>query len=505
MPFGILSAIYISEIAPARIKEILKSVIELLAGLPSVVLGFFGMVILAPWMQETFDLPTGLNIVNASLMLAVMAIPTISSISEDALYAVPREFKEASYALGATKYETIVKVAIPAALSGISTAVILGMARAIGETMVVLMVAGGAAAIPAGHLRFGPAHAGEHRRGDGRGALSERPLPCPLRHGDRPFLHHAGLQSDRRSHLQQIQGRGVGNAVNTETQASFMKWRYFRQSLFFGVVRLSALIITLALLGIIAFLLVNGIRAITWDFLTLPPTDSMTKGGIMPAIVGTFYLTVGAIVVALPLGVVSAIYLTEYAKQGLFIRIIRIGVNCLAGVPSVVFGLFGLGFFVVFLKFGSSILAGSLTLGILILPTIIGAAEEALKAVPQTFREASLALGVSKWRTISRIVLPSALPGILTGAILGVGRAAGETAPIMFTAAAFFTAALPKSIFDEVMALPYHIYVLATAGTHIEQTRPLQYGTALVLIALVLGIDLIAIVLRSMVRRKKRW
>jgi phosphate transport system permease protein len=174
-------------------------------------------------------------------------------------------------------------------------------------------------------------------------------------------------------------------------------------------------------------------------------------------------------------------------------------------VPSVVFGLFGLGFFVVFLKFGSSILSGALTLGILILPTIIGAAEEALKAVPQTFREASLALGVSKWHTISRIVLPSALPGILTGAILGVGRAAGETAPIMFTAAAFFTAALPKSIFDEVMALPYHIYVLATAGTHIEQTRPLQYGTALVLIALVLGIDLFAIILRSLVRRKKRW
>ena len=293
--------------------------------------------------------------------------------------------------------------------------------------------------------------------------------------------------------------------MSEQTPASFMKWRYLRQRLFFGLVRLSALIITLTLLGIVAFLMANGFSAISWDFLTLPPTDSMTRGGIMPAIVGTFYLTVGAIAIALPLGVVSAIYLAEYAKQGRFIRIIRIGVNCLAGVPSVVFGLFGLGFFVVFLKFGSSILAGSLTLGILILPTIIGAAEEALKAIPQTFREASLALGVSNWRTISRIVLPSALPGILTGAILGIGRAAGETAPIMFTAAAFFTAVLPKSIFDEVMALPYHIYVLATAGTHIEQTRPLQYGTALVLIALVLGIDLIAIVLRSVVRRKKRW
>ena len=278
-----------------------------------------------------------------------------------------------------------------------------------------------------------------------------------------------------------------------------------RQSMFFLLVRLAALIITLALLGILAFLFYHGLRAISWDFLTLPPTDSMTKGGIMPAIVGTFYLTIGAIIVALPLGVASAIYLTEYAKQGTFIRIIRIAVNCLAGVPSVVFGLFGLGFFVVFLRFGSSILSGALTLGILILPTLIGASEEALKSVPQTFREASLALGVSKWRTISRIVIPSAIPGILTGSILGVGRAAGETAPIMFTAAAFFTAVLPKSVFDEVMALPYHIYVLATAGTHIEQTRPIQYGTALVLIALVLGIDLVAIVIRSTIRRKKRW
>ena len=292
--------------------------------------------------------------------------------------------------------------------------------------------------------------------------------------------------------------------MNAEDQV-LMKWRYIRQHIFFLLVRLAALVITSALLGIIAFLFYHGLRAISWDFLTLPPTDSMTKGGIMPAIVGTFYLTIGAILFALPLGVASAIYLTEYARQGTFIRIIRIAVNCLAGVPSVVFGLFGLGFFVVFLKFGSSILSGALTLGILILPTIIGASEEALKSVPQTFREASLALGVSKWSTISRIVIPSAIPGILTGSILGIGRAAGETAPIMFTAAAFFTAVLPTSIFNEVMALPYHIYVLATAGTHIEQTRPIQYGTALVLIALVLGIDLFAIVIRSAIRRKKRW
>jgi phosphate transport system permease protein len=284
-----------------------------------------------------------------------------------------------------------------------------------------------------------------------------------------------------------------------------MKWRYFKQGLFFTCVRSSALMITLALGGIIFYILYNGISVINWDFITKPPTDAMTKGGIMPAILGTIYLTLGAIAIGLPLGIASAIYLTEYAKEGRVVRFIKVGINCLAGVPSVVFGLFGLGFFVIFLKFGSSILSGSLTLGFLILPTIIGASEEALKSVPQTFREASLSLGVSKWQTIYQIVLPNALPGILTGSILGIGRAAGETAPIMFTAAAFFTAKLPSSIFDEVMALPYHIYVLATAGTNIEATRPIQYGTVLVLVAVVLGIDLIAIVIRGYMRRNKRW
>lgn len=290
-----------------------------------------------------------------------------------------------------------------------------------------------------------------------------------------------------------------------QAKSNVMQWRYLKQSAFFMLVRGSALLITLALGGIIFYIVSHGISAIRWEFITQPPTDAMTKGGIMPAILGTIYLTIGAVAIGLPLGVASAIYLTEYAKQGKLIRFIRVGINCLAGVPSVVFGLFGLAFFVILFKFGSSILAGSLTLGFLILPTIIGASEEALKAVPQTFREASLALGVSKWQTTYRIVLPNALPGILTGSILGIGRAAGETAPIMFTAAAFFTSKLPSSIFDEVMALPYHIYVLATAGTNIEATRPIQYGTVLVLVAVVLGINLTAILIRGYMRRNKRW
>ncbi len=267
--------------------------------------------------------------------------------------------------------------------------------------------------------------------------------------------------------------------------------------------RMAALINGAALAVILLFLVVNGWRAITWTFLTQPPMDSMTKGGIFPCIVGTLCLSVGAIVLALPIGVASAIFLHEYAVQGRLLRVIRLGISNLAGVPSVVFGLFGLAFFVVYLKFGTSILSGALTLAALTLPVIIGAAEEALRAVPDTYREASLALGATKWQTIYRVALPAALPGVLTGAILGISRAAGETAPIMFTAAVFFSPDLPSSLFDEIMALPYHIYVLATAGTEIETTRPLQYGTALVLIILVLGMNLIAILYRSRLRRKR--
>ena len=274
------------------------------------------------------------------------------------------------------------------------------------------------------------------------------------------------------------------------------------QTLMFTLFRLSAAVSGIALFIVIAFLVSKGWRAINWTFLTQPPMESMTKGGILPCIVGTLCVSLGALVVALPIGVASAIYLNEYARPGKLVRFIRLGINNLAGVPSVVFGLFGLALFVVWLGFGVSILSGALTLAAMTLPVIIGASEESLRNVPDTYREASLGLGATKWQTIYRVVLPAAMPGVLTGAILGLSRAAGETAPIMFTAAVFFSPSMPTSIFDEIMALPYHIYVLATAGTEIEATRPLQYGTALVLIVLVLGLNLVAIVYRAHLRRK---
>jgi len=282
-----------------------------------------------------------------------------------------------------------------------------------------------------------------------------------------------------------------------------IKRRRGAQAVMWNVFR-SASLINAAALGLICiFLFVNGLPAITWEFLSQSPRDSMTAGGILPCIIGTVILSVGSMLVSFPLGVATAIYLNEYARPGKTVRLIRLGIANLAGVPSVVFGLFGLAFFVTFLGMGVSILSGVLTLAILVLPVIIGTAEEALKSVPSTYREASLGLGATKWQTIRMVVLPAALPGMLTGAILGLSRAAGETAAIMFTAAVFYAPKLPTSIFSDVMALPYHIYVLATAGTEIEKTRPLQYGTALVLIALVLGMNLIAIVYRAKLQRKR--
>jgi phosphate transport system permease protein len=283
-----------------------------------------------------------------------------------------------------------------------------------------------------------------------------------------------------------------------------IKKRLMLQKLSFSMIKAAAWINGAALAIMVYYIVSRGWRAVSWEFLSQAPRDSMTAGGIFPCIVGTIALCLMTILVALPVGIASAIYLNEYATRGKPVRIIRLCINNLAGVPSIVFGLFGLAFFCIVLKMGVSVAAGGLTLGIMTLPVIIGATEEALRAVPNTFREASLAMGATKWQTIRRVVLPAAFPGILTGSILGISRAAGETAPIMYTGAVFFTPDLPGSFFDEVMALPYHIYVLATAGTQIEITRPLQYGTALVLIGLVFGMNLTAIILRAKMRKKLR-
>jgi phosphate transport system permease protein len=275
------------------------------------------------------------------------------------------------------------------------------------------------------------------------------------------------------------------------------KRKKLNQFIAFGILRTLSYSIVAILFIILSFIIYKGIGVINWNFITQMPEEGMTKGGIYPAIIGTLCLVGGSILFAFPIGVLAAIYMNEYVKDGIIKKIIKQMTNNLAGIPSIVFGLFGMSLFVNKLGFGDSILAGSLTLGLLALPVVIRTTEEALKAVDNTFRHASIGLGASKWETTSRVVLPIAFPNIITGLILSIGRVSGETAPILFTVAAYFLPKLPTSIFDQAMALPYHLYVISTSGTNIEESRPIAYGTALVLIIIVLIANLLANGLRK--------
>jgi len=280
-----------------------------------------------------------------------------------------------------------------------------------------------------------------------------------------------------------------------------MKNEIVKEKIGFGILLAATLVVVIPVLLIIWLIISKGWSALSLEFLFTMPRNGMRAGGIFPAIVGTFYLVITSIAFSLPIGVMAAIYLSEYAKDNLLTRIINLAIINLAGVSSVVFGLFGLSLFVVFLKFGVSIISGALTLGIMTLPVIITTAREALRAVPKSYREVSFSLGASRWQTIRHSVLPHALPGILTGAILSIGRVAGETAPILFTVAAFYLPKLPHSLGDQVMALPYHLYIMTTQIPGIPENY--RYGTALVLVGLVLIMNIAAVVIRSKFRKKK--
>jgi phosphate transport system permease protein len=279
--------------------------------------------------------------------------------------------------------------------------------------------------------------------------------------------------------------------------------RVLVQRLGFILLALAVLVVVVPILLVIGVIFVRGMEAINWEFLFSMPRDGMKAGGIFPAIVGTLLLILGTALAAIPVGVGGAIYLSEYARDTWLTRTIRLAIVNLAGIPSVVYGLFGLGMFVLFLQFGTSILAGSLTLAIMTLPIIISTSEEALLSVPTEFRTVSFSLGGTRWQGIRKVVLPQALPGIITGVILGLLRAAGETAPILFTVAAFYLPSLPRSIFDQTMALPYHLYVISTQVPGMPEK--MQYGTALVLLLLVLSLSLVATIIRSYFRRRRQW
>jgi len=632
VPLSIGCAIYISELAPLRVKNIVKPAIELLAGIPSVVYGFFGLIVLTDFIRTFFDIPTGETWLAGSILLAIMALPTIISISEDAISMVPKEYKEGSLAIGATRWQTISQVLIPGALSGITAAIILGFGRAIGETMAVMMVTGNAGIIPnpiwnvlspvrtltgtlgieMGEVAVGSDHYAAlfgvavvllvitlivnsaavlilgsiHKRQSG-GQVQKKHALLPksavkllqrvalwagflilalILFAALPFLSAAIILAGAGG-IYYLKGRlnprnaeyislslSIGAAVivifmlvlllqdiaiyglsvfsrEFLTQGpgdlgylAGILWSLFMIVLFlagaggiyylkrrlnprhteriaFFLVISAAVIVLLILVIILQDIVLHGLPALSWEFLTQGPKDLGRAGGIFPAIVGTFYLIGGALLFALPLGVGAAIYLIEYTREGRITRLIRTTVDLLNGTPSIVFGLFGLAFLVYFLNFGVSLLAGQITLGLMVLPTIIRSTEEALKTIPHSLREGSLALGATRWQTIYRVVLPPAVPGIVTGTILSIGRAAGETAPIMFTAVVFSQRYLPTSVFQPVMALPYHLFILAT---NVPGSSTNKYGTALVLLILVIGIYSLAIVVRNHFSKKMR-
>lgn len=282
-----------------------------------------------------------------------------------------------------------------------------------------------------------------------------------------------------------------------------MRKKELSGALGYGFLRGATLLVLIILCILLGNIFIKGGGAISWEFLSQMPRRGMTQGGILPAIVGTFFVTIITAIFSVPVGVGCAIYLNEYATQGLLTRIIRVAIRNLAGVPSVVYGLFGVVLFVQTFHLGTSILSAGLTLGLLTLPWTITASEEALKNVPQTYRDGAFALGATKWQVIFTNVLPYAIPGILTGVILGLARAAGETAPILFTGVAFYLPFLPHNVNSQFMALPYHLYIMSTQHHAIVQVRPLAYGTALVLVVLILSLNLGAILIRYRLRKRK--
>ncbi|MFA4848524.1 MAG: phosphate ABC transporter permease PstA [Methanoregula sp.] len=549
VPLSIGCAIYISELASLRTKKILKPAVELLAGIPSVVYGFFGLIVLTNFIRVSFDIPSGETWLAASVLLGIMALPTIISISEDAISSVPHEYKEGSLAIGATRWQTISRVLVPAALSGIAAAIILGIGRVVGETMAVLMVAGNAAIIPDPiwnilsplrtltatlGIEMGEVSIGSEHYSALFGIavvllvitliinlsavsilryLKEGRAKGPVR---KPLITSATKES--LSRFAEIIGIALLLIFLLAAAPWWLAalalliigaWYFGRdrlsqkhiQTIAFCLVGLATLIVIAILVIILQDIVVHGLPALSWEFLTQPPKDLGRAGGIFPAIVGTLYLVLGAIAIALPLGVGAAIYLVEYTREGRITKIIRTGVDLLNGTPSIVFGLFGFAFIVLYLNVGVSLLAGQITLALMVLPTVIRTTEESLKNIPQSLREGSLALGATQWQTISRVVLPPAVPGVVTGAILSIGRAAGETAPIMFTAVVFSSRFLPTSELQPVMALPYHLFILAT---NVPGGSTNKYGTALVLLLLVIGFYSVAIYVRTHFQNKAR-
>ncbi len=569
VPMGVGAAIYISEIASERIRNIVKPVIEIFAGIPSVVYGFFGIIILSPILLNIF--PNHIQSTSwlaGSILLGIMALPTIISVTEDALRAVPRSYRQASLAMGATNWETTRKVVLPAASSGVIAASILGIGRAMGETMAVIMVAGNSAIIPEpfynifSNIQTLTAAIALDIPEAGYGGLQYSALfaVALILLISVIIVNYAanvvGKRTRRKLGIEAPSkysfdiGKRVCNKMSNETLGKLRRKKpllktigltilssafvWMMASLFVSdlaalfvastvaviylaitrmsesvpssdkekIAHTSLEILMLVILAILAIIIgdivVKGLPAMSMEFIF----GSTTVVGIWPAIVGTLQLVALSSLIAFPIGIGAGIYLSLYAGRSRFTNIIRGAVDALNGTPSIVFGLFGMAAFVLLFGWGISLISGSVTLALMVLPVIIKTTEESVSSVPKSLMQASMAMGSSKWQAIHKVVLPAAAGGVITGLVLSLGRVAGETAPIMFTAVVALGSSASLSPFEPVTSLSYHLYNLAT-----ESPGPVeyQYGTALILIVIVLSMFILASLLRRHYSKNTKW
>jgi phosphate ABC transporter permease subunit PstA len=524
---GIGAALFLSEFAGSRLRAIAKPIIEVLAGIPSIVYGFFALIVISPILRDVFG-ASYFNAASAIIVMAIMILPIIVSISDDAMRAVPNEMREASYAMGATKWETATRVVIPGASSGIIASVLLGLGRAIGETMVVTLAAGSVA-----NLTFNPfeevqtmtSYIAQVATGDippGVAVYAAFAIGLVLfvitfivnmiaarvvlriKTGGKVKLKETSMRERIAKRLAQLfapLSRRLKRSKRRRKELS-LKRRYLNGRIGMTIAGLCLLFAVVFLAYLIGSVLVQGIGGIDWTFITSYPSFRPEKAGIWPVIVGSVYLMGLTMIIAVPVGVGAAIYLTEIAPDTRYTRFLRRLIQNLAGVPSIVFGLVGLAIFVRLFGFGPSLLAGSMTLAIMVLPIIIVATEEALISVPQGFRDAARGLGATKWQTVRHHVLPNATPGVLTGTVLALSRAIGETAPILFIGAVFAKVA-PGSIFDGFLALPLTIFYWTRHPN--PAFHELAASTIIVLLIILLTMNAAAIIIRHRAEKRRDW
>lgn len=522
VPLAIGCAVYLTEIASKKTMRAVSTAVDLLAGIPSVIYGFFGLTILRPIIAQITG-GMGFGALTAWIVLAIMIVPTITTLTIDALHAIPMGIREASYAMGATKWQTIYRVILPAAKTGIVNAVILGMGRAIGETMAVLMVVGNAPVIPASissplstltsQIALDMSYAsGLHRSAlFGMGVVlfvisaclvgivrfaSREKKTTPTKAKQNTQKQNIPAQDPLVS-AEMINGVSQEKIVEEEKSAAKIKRLLMRapepkvsknvtSTAMINVFRIAGILTTLVLLVIIAFVCVNGLPSLSLDFIFSWPHGVNAEGGIWPTIVSTLYVTALAMLICTPVAVLAAVYLAEYANQGKLVSFIRYAADTLSSVPSIVMGLFGYSLFVQAMGFGMSMLSAALALALMMLPIVMRTTEEAIRAVPRYIRWGAYGLGATKWQVVSRIVLPSAFPRIATGIVIAIGRAIGETAVVLYTMGQAIN--LPITPFDSGRPMTIHLYLLATEGINMQAA----YGTALLLMLLILGFNIFA-------------